>query len=310
MTLLESKQLELDAPLHSYLPEYRGNGRESRTVRDLLTHRSGYAPEVRFFDDENTLGKQFYSQDREQTQTLLTTQVPFKFGRGVKMQYSDTNFMLLGVLVERITGMRLDEYVESKLYQPLGLNHTRFNPLQKLPPSVRYAATELNGNTRNGALSFPNIRTYTLEGEVHDEKSFYSMEGVSGHAGLFSNADDLAVLMQTMLNGGGYGETKLFSESLINKFSHSSNEDFSVGLGFRRAGNGERRWQFGPYASEQAYGHTGWTGTLTIVDPTHDLAIVLLTNMRHSIDFNAKQFETGKYGSVVSLIYEAVLTAQ
>lgn len=323
MTLLDTQQLQLDSRIRQYLPEYRGNGRESRTIRDLLTHASGYAPEVRFFDEQNSLGSQFFSQNRDQTQTLLTTQVPFKHGRGIKTQYSDTNFMLLGVLVERITGMPLDEYVESQIYQPLGLNSIRFNPKLKLPPTTRYAATELNGNTRNGTLEFANVRTHTLEGEVHDEKSFYSMGGVSGHAGLFSTAHDLAVLAQTLLNGGGYGNIQLFSESLVNQFSHPTNGDFSVGLGFRRAGNGKRRWQFGPYASEQAYGHTGWTGTLTVIDPEHDLAVILLTNMRHSpirelrndkgnnvIDFAAKQFETGKYGSVVSLIYEAVLSAQ
>jgi N-acetylmuramoyl-L-alanine amidase len=149
------------------------------------------------------------------------------------------------------------------------------------------------------------------------------MLGVSGHAGLFSSADDLAVLAQTLLNGGGYGKVRLFSESLVNQFSQPSTSDDSVGLGFRLAKNGKRRWHFGCCASEQAYGHTGWTGTATVIDPKYDLAIIWLTNLRHSaveisydddgdryIDFAAKRFETGKYGSVVSLIYEAVLTAQ
>ena len=323
MKLLETQQLVLDRPIYHYLPEYRGDGRESRTVRDLLNHTSGYGPEVRFFDDSNRLGSQFYSQDPEQTKHLLLTQVPFTHGRGLRTQYSDTNFMLLGILIERISGLALDEFVESQIYKPLGLTDTLFNPKSKLPENTRYAATELNGNTRNGAISFPNARTDTLYGEVHDEKSYYSMGGVSGHAGLFSTAGDLAILAQTLLNGGGYGDTHLFSSSLVNQFSHPSNGDFSVGLGFRRAANGQRRWQFGPYASEQAYGHTGWTGTLTVIDPEHDIAIILLTNMRHSevrnrvsengnkqIDFAAKQFETGKYGSVVSLIYESLLKKQ
>ena len=323
MTLLDAQRIELDDPISDYLLEYRGNGRESRSIRDLLTHTSGYAAEVRFFDDQNSLGKRFYSQDRVLTEKLLLTQVPFIHDRGVKTQYSDTNFMILGILVERVTGMSLDKYVESQIYFPLGLHSTRFNPKQKLPNTFSYAATELNGNSRNGALQFPNIRTYTLEGEVHDEKSFYSMLGVSGHAGLFSNADDLAVLAQTLLNGGGYGKVRLFSESLVNQFSQPSTSDDSVGLGFRLARNGKRRWHFGCCASEQAYGHTGWTGTATVIDPKYDLAIIWLTNLRHTpveisydddgnryIDFAAKRLETGKYGSVVSLIYEAVLTAQ
>jgi len=138
---------------------------------------------------------------------------------------------------------------------------------------------------------------------------------VAGHAGLFSTAKDLAVLAQTLLNRGGYGNKQLFKPSVIDQFIKPDDGDGSYGLGWRRADNGTREWQFGPYASPSAFGHTGWTGTVTVIDPEHDLAIILLTNARHSkvvgddknYYFKGKQFETGKYGSVVSLVYEAVL---
>ena len=107
--------------------------------------------------------------------------------------------MLLGLLVERITGMSLDRYCEQFIYGPLQLNHTVFNPLKKGFAPNRIAATEINGNTRSHNIDFPGIRTHTLRGEVHDEKAWYSMGGVSGHAGLFSTVDDFAVLMQTLL---------------------------------------------------------------------------------------------------------------
>ncbi|MEP2652834.1 MAG: serine hydrolase, partial [Paraglaciecola sp.] len=141
--------------------------------------------------------------------------------------------------------------------------------------------------------------------------------GVTGHAGLFSTVDDLAVLTQTLLNGGGYGKTKVFTQGVLDEFIKPEEGEASFGLGWRRAGHGETKWHFGPYASASAYGHTGWTGTVTVIDPEYDLAIVLLTNARHSEiverkgnkgpEFNGKLFETGKYGSIVSLVYEAVL---
>ncbi len=120
--------------------------------------------------------------------------------------------MILGFIIESVTAMPLDRYVENNIYKPLGLKHTVFNPLVKGFTQQQIAATELNGNTRDGVISFPNIRTCTIWGQVHDEKAWYSMGGVSGHAGLFSNTSDMAVLMQVMLNGGGYGNVKLFDK--------------------------------------------------------------------------------------------------
>ncbi len=321
MKLVSEGKLDINKPVHNYLPEYQKGGRESRTVRDLLTHTAGYAPTVDFFSHKNQLGPAYFSQNKKQTAYLLTQQVPFQTGRHIKMQYSDIDFMLLGLLVERITKMPLDSYVEKEIYQPLGLQHTLFNPLKKGFTKQACAATELKGNTRNGAIDFENIRHYTLQCEVHDEKAFYSMGGVSGHAGLFSTADDLAVLTSVLLNRGGYGDITLFNASTIDAFTGPSDFDISMGMGWRRAANGEYKNRFGPYASPYTFGHTGWTGTLTIIDPFYDLAIILLTNRKHSpvtvekaddgaiekISFVGDNFETGQYGSIVSLIYEAML---
>jgi serine-type D-Ala-D-Ala carboxypeptidase len=242
--------------------------------------------------------------------------VPFVMGRQTKAVYSDTDYMLLGLLIERVTQNRLDQYVEQEIYAPLNLHDTLFNPLQKGFTPTQFAATEIQGNTRGGRVSFDNIREYVLQGEVHDEKAYYSLAGVAGHAGLFSTVDDLAVLAQTLLNGGGYGQKKIFSHAVLDQFIKPDENDGSFGLGWRRADSGQSKWHFGPYASSQAYGHTGWTGTMTVIDPAYDLAIILLTNTRHSkveetvegsIEFAGKRFETGKFGSIVSLIYEAVL---
>ncbi|MEO9947534.1 MAG: penicillin binding protein PBP4B [Paraglaciecola sp.] len=317
MKLVSEGKIDVTRPINDYLPEYQGQGRESRLVRDLLTHSAGYSPQVRFFTKDNKLGPQFFSQNKKQTEHLLLSRVPFETGRKTKTVYSDTDYMLLSTLIERVTQEPLDLYVEQQIYHPLGLDNTLFNPLQKGFTQNQFAATEIMGNTRGGRVDFDNVRTYVLQGEVHDEKAFHSFGGVTGHAGLFSTVDDLAVLTQTLLNGGGYGKTKVFAQGVLDEFIKPEEGEASYGLGWRRAAHGKRKWHFGPYASASAYGHTGWTGTVTVIDPEYDLAVILLTNARHSEiverednrgpEFNGKLFETGKYGSIVSLVYEAVL---
>lgn len=319
MKLVSEGKLDVNAPIEQYMPDYQGGGRDTRLVRDLLTHTAGYAPQVRFFTPDNGVSKSLYSQNPQRTDQLLLNRVPFAMGRNVKAVYSDTDYMLLGMLVERLTGMGLDAYVEHQIYQPLGLTNTLFNPLLKGRAKAEFAATEIQGNSRGGRVSFDNMREYVLQGEVHDEKAFYSLGGVAGHAGLFSTVDDLAVLGQLLLNGGGYGQTQIFDEAVLQQFIKPEERDDSYGLGWRRAGHGQSKWHFGPYASAQAYGHTGWTGTVSVIDPKYDLAIFLLTNARHSkvqeddsghVEFAGKTFETGKYGSVISLVYEAVLNGK
>ncbi len=316
MKLVSEGKLDVDTLLYHYLPEYTGEGREARTVRDLLSHHSGYSPQVSFYAPGKGRMAKFKSRDKHHTSTLLTTAVPFREGNRQHTTYSDTNFMLLGLLVERITGMSLDRYCEQFIYAPLRLNQTLFNPLQKGVMPSQIAATEINGNSRSGHISFPGIRTHTLRGEVHDEKAWYSMGGVSGHAGLFSNVDDFAVMMQMLINGGGYDKVNLLDKDTISLFTAPSSANPGFGLGWRRAADGRNRWHFGPYASSTAFGHTGWTGTVTVIDPEQDLAIVLFTNTRHTpvektagggLEFTGSQYETAGYGSVITRIYQALL---
>jgi len=316
MKLVSEGLLNINKPVQSYLSEYKGEGRVQRTVKELLTHSAGYPPVFDFHRKSGSYGDAFYSQNSKTTKQLLLTSVPFSSKASGQPIYSDIDYMILGVLIERITGQPLDEYLEQQVYAPLKLTNTLFTPLKKGFKPNQFAATELSGNTRDGRIKFDNIRTTVLQGQVHDERAYYSLDGVAGHAGLFSNAHDLAVLCQLLLNSGGYGNQQLFSASALAQFLTPQSSDETYGLGFRLAGNNQaRRWHFGPYASAQAYGHTGWTGTVTVIDPAYDLAIILLTNARHSAikgsqkryEFTGKQFETAQYGSVISLIYEALL---
>lgn len=315
MKLVDEGKITLDASLSTYLPEYSGAGREGRTVADLLAHASGYNSEVQFFKTDNPLGERFHSLNKDVTKDLLLTELPFTNGRQTEQTYSDTNFMILGLLIERVTGMSLDQYIESQVYAPLKLDSLQYNPLKKGNTPEQYAATEIRGNTRGGNIEFPNIRDYVLQGEVHDEKAFYSMGGIAGHAGLFGNARDLATLAQLLLNEGGYGTHSMFSSNTMSRFVSPRYTKDSMGLGWRLAADPNLAWHFGPYASNRAFGHTGWTGTATVIDPEFDLAIILLTNKKHSpvvnqgegFGFTGDAFETGRYGSVMSLVYEAIL---
>lgn len=316
MKLISEGRLSVNLPLSFYLPEYSSGGREFITVKDILTHKTGYAPQIKFYEKNNALGEAFYSQNKNKTKQLVINKVPFKNTSKMNSVYSDINYILLGILIEKITGLSLDAYVEKFIYQPLGLDNILYTPLQKGWHKNQFAATEIAGNTRGGRVHFDNVRHHVLQGEVHDETAFYALEGVAGHAGLFSTAESLAILSQVLLNRGGYKHTQLFSDKVLDQFIKPDDGNGSYGLGWRRANNGDRAWHFGPYASAQAYGHTGWTGTVTVIDPKHDLAIILLTNARHSqvlgddkqFSFIGKEFETAKYGSVISLIYEAILS--
>lgn len=308
--LVTEKKINVNDLVCKYIPGFTGDTREKIKIKDLLTHSAGFADSIKFYLPDNPYGIEFYSLDREKTLKLLE-KAPLEYPTGTKTIYSDTDYMILGYIIENVTGVKLDEYVEKNIYKPLGLTHTVFNPLQKGFSKEDCAATETMGNTRGGSREFPSIRNYTLQGEVHDEKAFYSMAGVSGHAGLFSTTQDMAVLCQTILNQGGYGNTQIIDEDIIDQFTKPSDNDITFGLGWNRAGNTDKVWQFGPYASNSAIGHTGWTGTLTQIDPEHDMAIILLTNKKHSVcnngTFEGDAFETGKYGSIISLVYEALL---
>ncbi|MBT2574712.1 penicillin binding protein PBP4B [Bacillus sp. ISL-51] len=316
--LVSQGKLDICEKVSAYLPDFKDRkddplkGKDSIRVIDVLQHQSGL-PSSFYFYQPDTAG-QYYSQDRKKTIRYLT-RIPLDYKPGTKHVYSDIGYMLLGCIIENITGKTLDVYAEQELYKPLKLTHTLFNPLQKGFKAKSFAATERLGNTRDGVIHFPNIRTYTLQGEVHDEKAFYSMGGVSGHAGLFSRADDMAVLLQVMLNSGSYKHASLFTKQTAELFTTAASSDPTYALGWRKNGSKDMEWMFGPYASKQAYGHTGWTGTVTIIDPSYKLGIALLTNKKHSPVANPAEnpnvfeedlFPTGSYGSVIKAIYEAI----
>ncbi len=195
MILVERGKIRLNDPLSNYIPEIKGEGRERITIELLLTHRSGYQPD---FD----LRERWTSYD-EAIKRLIKE--PLRNPPGARFVYSDIGYIALGEVVHRVSGLPLDEFARLNIFKPLGMRDTGFRPATAL--RARVAPTE----KRRGQMSYlgdtpqadaPDAEKW-LRGEVHDPTSF-RMDGVAGHAGLFSTADDLAIYAQMILNGGAY----------------------------------------------------------------------------------------------------------
>ncbi len=264
--------------------------KRSITLRDLLCHEAGFPSAPNYNDPNFDFAAQqrglpgsnvIYAVGREATLKALF-KTPLMYPPHSRTLYSDADYMLAAFIVERVTGQRLDEYLKQNIYGPLGLEHIGFLPLENGFAPEDCAATELNGNTRDNNVSFPGIRTETLQGQVHDERAWYCMEGVSGHAGLFASATDLAKLASAMLTGG-YGDCRLFSRNVMDVFTAPKALDFGQwGLGWWRQGDQQRPWYYGTQAAPGTVGHQGWTGTLVMIDPSRELVVVYLTNKINS----------------------------
>ncbi|MBP5273381.1 MAG: penicillin binding protein PBP4B [Abditibacteriota bacterium] len=252
------------------------------TVRDLLCHQAGFPPSVEYYKHELLYGGADGSEKTRQATVEAICKTPLMYEPRTMVKYSDIDYMLLGIIVEKLTGEGLDSYLKKTFFGPLGLKRITYNPLDNGFRPGDCAATELNGNTRDGAIGFPGVRRRTLQGQVHDEKAWYSMGGVSGHAGLFACASDLAKLASVMLTGG-YGENRFFSRNVIDTFTAPKSAGMgNWGLGWWRSGDDQRPWYFGTEAASRVIGHQGWTGTLVVIDPEKDMVIAYLTNKINS----------------------------
>lgn len=325
--LVYEKKINLDDRVSKYFPDFKDReddlikGKDDLRIRDILMHQAGFPADPQYHnekydkDDGIKNGKNdLYSQDRDKTIEMIL-KTPLQYEPGSKTIYSDVDYMLLGSIIEKVTGQRLDQYFNDNFAKPLGLHRTLFNPLENGFSKSDAAATELNGNTRDGVVEFNNIRTDTIQGQVHDEKAFYAMGGVSGHAGLFSTSTELAKLANIMLNNGRYKDYIFWDKKTQDEFIGPKESDPSYGLGWRRMADGRYGWAFSNLASSSTIGHTGWTGTLTVIDPVENLVLVLLTNKKNSPlldnkkDPNAfcgdKSMAAG-YGAVSTLIYKSL----
>ena len=252
MQLTEGGQLDLHAPVARYLPEFNGPAKDRVTVRHLLTHSSGL-PAWR------PLYKETYTPVAARALAVAT---PLDTLPGVRMVYSDLGAIILGQIVERLSGERLDEYVTRHVFGPLGMTSTTYRPGTALLP--RIAPTE-----------FDSWRQRHIRGEVHDENAF-GLGGVSGHAGLFSTGHDLARFVRMYLSGGALDGVRLVSPQTIRQFTTVQDSTLSNrALGWETP-NGSN--SAGTIMKRPAFGHTGFTGTSIWMDPSRDLFVILLTN--------------------------------
>ena len=286
MILAEAARLDLDAPVVRYLPWWSaGDARkEEVTVRQLLLHRGGLPPFVRFYQEV---------EGREAFQEAIGA-LPLEYAPGDSTVYSDIGIMTVAFVVEEITGMGLDDFMAARVWEPLGMQDTGFRPDSVLLP--RIAPTEVD----------ETFRFTHVHGVVHDENA-WAMGGVAGHAGLFSSARDLAVFAQMLLNGGGVGAclppspsaperrpgggsasatmvpcsgprpgpVRIAAPTSVDLFTRRHDETASRALGWDTPAPGSSA---GDYLTARAFGHTGFTGTSLWVDPELDLFVVLLTS--------------------------------
>jgi uncharacterized protein YbbC (DUF1343 family)/CubicO group peptidase (beta-lactamase class C family) len=273
MILIEQGKIRLSDPVVQFIPEMKGEGRDAITIEQLLTHMAGFAPD---FD----LRERWTGYD-EAIKHLYRE--PLRNPPGTRFVYSDINYIALGEVVHRVSGLTLDDFARRNIFTPLGMSDTGFRPDAKLWP--RIAPTEKRRGQMNylgdsGADAGVEGEQW-LRGQVHDPTSF-RMSGVAGHAGLFSTADDLAIFCQMLLQGGVYKGTRILSPMAIATMTSPravAESGAARGLGWDLATTfSTNRGDLFPLGS---FGHTGFTGTSIWIDPATDLFVIFLSNRVH-----------------------------
>jgi CubicO group peptidase (beta-lactamase class C family) len=270
MILEDEGKLNLDAPVHTYLPELNDSAKAGITVRMILTHSGGFEAFATLWRDYR--GRAAYLQQINAR--------PLAYTPGDSTIYSDWDFVLMGLIIERITGMPLDQFVASRVWEPLHLHDTGFNPLASgpLPTDSSCTVAFRPDHPLLSRIAMTEIDTayrhIHVHGIVHDENAC-ALGGVAGHAGLFSSARDVAVFCQMLLNGGQYGGVNLIEPATIARWTARQKRGSSRALGWDTPSGHSSA---GRYFSARSFGHTGFTGTSIWVDPERGLFVVILTN--------------------------------
>lgn len=279
MRLFDDGKINIDDKVIKYIPAFASNGKENITIQNLLLHNSGLPAWQKFY-------LTCKSAD-EVLDSVYNSKLIYKTGDSIV--YSDFGFIVLGKIIEGVTGLGLDVYLKNEFFDPLGMENTLFNPPTKWLHKI--APTEIDTIWRK----------MLVHGTVHDETASL-LGGISGHAGLFSTAPDLAKFAQMILNSGSYGgvqyiksETiKLFTERTDLKTKRGLGWDFKTLNGYSSAGN-----LFG----QKSFGHTGFTGTSLWIDPDRNLIVLFLTNRVHPTRANNKIIK------IRSELHDAVIEA-
>lgn len=309
MKLVYERKIKVDDLITKYIPEFEKNGKENITIKELLTHTSGLPQWGPSF--------LYVKNDREKLLQYITELKPI-FEKG-NYKYSDFGFMTLGYIIEKVSGKTLDKYVEEEIYKPLGMNNTFYKPLEHGISKDKIAATSLGNpfeykmvdetnypdfgyDTKENQEAFNKFndwRKYTLIGEVNDGNAGMASSGIAGHAGLFSNVEDLAILTQMMLNGGEINNVRIYDKATITEFTKNYIGNNNRGYGF------ELNAKYMGDNVKNAYGHNGFTGTHVIINPDKNMSFIILTN-KQNLGLNEKGVYNGTFKLVNEIVNEFI----
>lgn len=320
MKLYEEGKIDLNKTLGDYLTWTRGTDKADLTLRDVLLHQAGLVAYIPFYRAtiDTVTGKPnpaYYRSEpvegfsvrvaedlylrNDYVDTIYSRILKSKLGPKGKYVYSDNDFIFLGKIVEAVSGMPLNEYVKKTFYEPLLMNTTRFKPKEHLP------LNEIVPTEREKMF-----RMQLLRGDVHDPGAAM-FGGVAGHAGLFSNAYDLAQLYQMLLNGGEMNGVRYLKKETIDYFNTYHSDISRRGLGFDKPekDNATRKEAYPTLsASPQTFGHTGYTGTCVWADPKENLLFIFLSNRVHPDggDINTKLLRMNVRSNIHETIYQSL----
>lgn len=279
MILADKGLIKIDDPVSDYINGFDSPDKHKITIRHLLTHSAG------LYEWYPTY---YFSNNRADTYQLVH-RLPLKYPVGKSRHYSDLGFMLLGEIIETVSKQSLEEYMEEHIFIPLGMENTGYDPLKNMATD-KIAATS-HGNpfekrmVSDATLGFKvdsidpdqwnGWRKYTLKGEVNDGNAWYANDGISGHAGLFSNVEDLQKLIDVLQQRGKTPDGQFITENTIKEFF--SPDKFQNGLGWVMDTNSAIIKD----APKGSFGHTGFTGTSIAVVPKYNISVILLINRQN-----------------------------
>jgi CubicO group peptidase (beta-lactamase class C family) len=293
MKLVDEEKININQPLGNYLPWVKGSDKENLIIKDILLHQAGLKAWIPFYKEiadsitmkalpgyfskkaDNTYGIKvddslYMRSDWVDTMYKRILLSPVDAKR--QYVYSDNDFILLGEVVKSVSGLSIDQYAAKYFYRPLGLRSTGFNPTTSIDKST-IAPTEQD----------PYFRQRLVRGYVHDPGAAM-FGGVAGHAGLFSNAYEIGILMEMVMNGGIINGKRYLSSNTVKMFTTYQSDISRRGLGFDKAekDNAKRAVAYPTLnTSALAFGHTGFTGTCAWADPEKGIVFVLLANRVH-----------------------------
>jgi len=274
MRLYDEEKIQLDDPVIKFIPEFGNHDKEKILVRNLLLHNGGLPAFKRLYLT--------CKSSQEVLDSVYQTEMIFNVGDSTV--YSDFDFILLGKIIEKVSGVSLDKYVDSVFFKPLGMTSTIYSA---------EGGSAFGGNPQSSIwkkiapTEYDSVyRKRLIQGEVHDENAF-ALGGVSGHAGLFSTASDLAIFLQMIMNGGSYGGKQYLKPETIKLFTTRQGKQSTRALGWdTKTMNGYS--SAGSLFGEKSFGHTGFTGTSVWVEPEKKIFVILLTNRVYPTRNNSK----------------------